>query len=533
MNNIYYFAISFLLFTLLTINVKSQNQTNRIDSIEKKIQRIETGLVAFGPDLNNYQQANKKWTLQERMTFNNVPGVSVAIINNNQIEWSKGYGFLKSGKKSVVTTESIFEAASSTKTLTAAIILHYVEKGLLNLDVDVNTYLKTWKIPENSFTKDNKVTLRLILTHQSGLNSPNGGFGTKKKSRPTLAQVLNGQLPAINQPATIEFVPGTKWQYSNFGYIVLQLILEDIIGKPYSQIIQDVIFNPLGLTSSTVNIPLNKELKKIEAFPHDNKGKPKEPVMHPTALGHAGLYTTPTDLAKFIIELMQSYKGISNKILSKEMTEKMFNSEIELKPELFGVELSDGLGILLTGKDSSFTIAHPGFNFPGSNCWLIGLPEVGKGAIIMTNGANGDPLAMEIIVAIMNEYKWNVKEFQSLYRPKISLVLLNVYEKQGLEKTIKKYHEIVADSAKNYIIDENELNIVGYDLLNKSKFDDAIEIFKLIVELYPNSWNAYDSLGEGYMKKGNRELAILNYEKSMKLNPNNRTGIKALKQLKK
>jgi CubicO group peptidase (beta-lactamase class C family) len=354
----------------------------------------------FQPD--SAQLANPK-TLTDGMEYYKVPGVSISVINDNQIEWSKPYGTKDKNTGAAVTTETIFEAASTSKFITAAMALHFVQKGLIELDTNVNEYLTSWNVPDNEFTISEKVTLRRLLTHQAGMPTTNFSHD-ENAGYPTLLNVLNGESPALNEPAIPELVPGTVWQYSNVAYDVIQLLLEDISGKPFQQIAEEIIFAPLGMDNSTFVYPLDSAKKKREAMPHDDKGISREPAMHLTAVAHAGLTTTPTDLAKFTNEMMLSYRGQSETILSQEMTKQLFNKEFNLDPGMFGIPLSEGLGVFLTGKGKDLLFMHPGSNIPGLNCWLIGWPERGTAAIVMTNGAKGELLAMEIISAINLEY---------------------------------------------------------------------------------------------------------------------------------
>jgi hypothetical protein len=116
--------------------------------------------------------------------------------------------------------------------------------------------------------------------------------------------------------------------------------------------------------------------------------------------------TTPSDLAVFTAELMRACQGLSSRLLSGEMMRQMLRKELDLDPQMFGLPLGEGLGVLLYGADENLVFAHPGSNLPGTNCWLLGSPSVGKGAVVMTNGALGEVLAMEIISAIIREYAW-------------------------------------------------------------------------------------------------------------------------------
>jgi len=393
-----------VLVTFITfISCASQDHGRQISL---KIHGIEHGLIRYGANSLDQSLIEKPNSLLERMNYYKVPGVSIAIINDNQIEWAKGYGIINADNDFLVTADSLFQAASATKVIIAAIALHLVEKGLLNLDEDVNARLRTWQIPTISFNKNQKVTLRHLLTHQSGLPATN--FPYEPGKIPTLIQVLKGEAPAQNQAAVVGDIPGSRWQYSNIGYVVIQLLLEDVLGNSLPLIAQEIIFKPLHMQSSYFLYPLNRELSKNEAVPHDTEGKPQEASLHPTAMAQGGLITTPSDLARFTIELMRAYQGKSDLILSQEMAHQMFHPELDLDPEIFGgAQIKEGLGVFLRVKEPNLSFNHPGDNFPGASCWITGFPGSGKGAIIMTNGANGlYYLTLEILAAIRKEYDW-------------------------------------------------------------------------------------------------------------------------------
>ncbi len=374
---------------------------------DHRIQAVEKNLLPFDPGPQGESAGPKKAsTLAERMAEYKIPGASIAVIEDGRVAWAKGYGTMKAGQDAPVTTGTLFEAASTTKMLTAATALHFVEEGRLDLDRDVNGYLKSWKIPDSDLTKEHKVTLRLLLTHRAGLNGPKGGFSWEDGKAPTLVQVLKGEPPAQNKAAAIEIVPGTQWQYSNFGYVVIQLLLEDLTGKPFPRLVSEVVFKPLAMESSTLVYPLKPEFASKEALPHDVEGKTREAVMNPVAVAQGGLVTTPSDLARFAIELMGAYQGKSHRVLSRGMARLMFQKELDLDPEILGFPMGEGLGVLLRGSGQDLSFLHPGDNFPGASCWLVGYPALGKGAVIMTNGAKGNLLAMELLASIGKEYHW-------------------------------------------------------------------------------------------------------------------------------
>jgi len=350
--------------------------------------------------------------IEKRMKKHNIPGVSYVLINDYSIKKTKCFGVANTQTNSVVDNATIFQAASSTKIIISAIVLHYVEEGMLNLEEDVNNYLKSWKIPLNDSLKNRKITLLHLLTHQSGLNLPEGGLNWENGNIPSLNNVLNGELPAMNTKAELNYIPGKGWEYSNFGYIVIQVLLEDILNKTLPEIVQEVVFEPLEMKNSTFNYPLSDEFKKNEALPHDNEGKQKNAILHPRAYAQGGLLTTSTDLAKFVIELMKSYKGQSNKILSQEMVEKMFEWRVDLDPNLLGgIRFGQAMGLSVKGIADKLVIFRAGINNPGATSWIVGYPNLGKGAVILTNSENGIDISVEsmMIMGISNGWP-NISE---------------------------------------------------------------------------------------------------------------------------
>jgi CubicO group peptidase (beta-lactamase class C family) len=401
-----------LIATMAVLSILISCSQKEPNQIAQRMHRVENGLIEIKSPadmlrLDSTQLANAK-TITERMEHYKVPGVSIAVINDDHIEWTKVYGTMDVNSGAPVTTETIFEAASTSKFITAVMALHFVQRGLIDLDANVNDYLKSWQIPDNEFTKDEKVTLRRLLSHRAGI--PYSNYGFSGVGYPTLIDVLNGAPPAVNKPAIPEFVPGSRWQYSNVGYDVIQLLLEDVSGKPFQQIAEELVFEPLGMSNSTFVYPLDSGKKIHEAMPHDAEGISREPGMHLTALAHGGLTTTPTDLAAFTLEMIRSYQGKSEKILSQRTTQQLFTIESDTDPKTVGFLASEGLGVFLMGEGKDLAFIHHGENGPGFTSWLIGWPERGTGVVIMTNGIQGHSLSVEITNAFHREYNRTADE---------------------------------------------------------------------------------------------------------------------------
>jgi CubicO group peptidase (beta-lactamase class C family) len=409
-------ALAIALALALLLGGCGQPVLDRAGAVEARIQRVENGLIAVTAD-GEIELGDPK-TLAERMEHYGVPGVSIAVINDGQIEWAKGYGVLEAGGEEPVTADSLFHAGSIAKPVSAAAALALVERGLLDLDDDVNHKLVSWQVPENEYTAEEKVTLRRLLSHSSGLID---GFAMRSSSDPeynwgstpegeapsvTIQQLLEAQPPADEgSPTRVTRVPGTAYQYSNLGYGVVQLLMEDVTQQPFSELMQETVLGPLGMTSSTFEQPLPEELRDRATTEHYVNGQPFEGKRHHfPLLASGGLWTTPSDLARFVLEIMRARDGGSDLLLSQEMAGEMLTSQIEVDESF----LSDsyGLGFDLADSGREFRFVHTGGTW-GSTCLLWVHPETGQGAVIMTNSASGEgAIRLEILLSLAAEYGW-------------------------------------------------------------------------------------------------------------------------------
>lgn len=221
--------------------------------------------------------------------------------------------------------------------------------------------------------------------------------------------MLDGEPPAINDPVKILTYPGKKHDYSNFGYLIIQKLLEDVSGKPFPDIMKETVLEPLEMTNSTFTYPSEELLKRI-AVPHDKKGEARESGLHPTALAQGGLLTTPIDLGKYVVELMNAYRGRPSRVLSPSMVRKMLTPEVKLNPREFMGFTGQGPGMFLVERENNVFFTHPGANELGATCNVIGCAETGQGAAVMTNGINGSLLSLEALFSVTKEYNWSLWE---------------------------------------------------------------------------------------------------------------------------
>jgi CubicO group peptidase (beta-lactamase class C family) len=363
--------------------------------VKDQIERVENGLRSNWSDL----PWEKKMNLVDRMNYHNIPGLRITVIDNFEISWTKEYGTIKEGEDAI-TEESLFQAASMSKPFTAVMVLYYVQEGILDLEAPVNNYLKDWKIPENEYTANNPVTIRQLLSHTAGLveyTLP----GYVSEPHPTLHQILLGESPANTPPIEVVRPPGELYVYSNFGYVILHQLLEDITGEPYEVQAETLILDRLDMSFSTFAQPLRDGLEEKAAIGHRSNGESMAEKwrVYPEQ-GAAGLWTTSNDLAKFVIEMMLSKHGESNKILSQSLIEKMFTEPLEDSGGL-------GLGVDDEGGDLKYFL-HKGAN-EGFKGIFVGYYERGQGVVILTNSDNGDLFYDELMKSVSFEYGW-VKE---------------------------------------------------------------------------------------------------------------------------
>ena len=325
-----------------------------------------------------------------------VPGLSICIFDNGKIAKAKGYGVLERGTTARVTSDTLFEAASISKSVTAMAALFLVDQGKLSLDEDVNAKLLTWKVPASEFTKQSKVTLRNLLSHSSGMSGATFEGYRFDETLPSLPQILNGEAPAKSPPIRVEAVPGTQWSYSSGGYLVVQQLLMDITGKPFPELMQSTVLAPLGMTKSSFKQPLSAEESKGTAAGYEDDRTPVPGRWHAyPEMAAAGLWTTPCDLARFALSIQQSVAGSSQSFLAQPTARQMVTRQKE----------DSGLGVFLEGKGDPVRFSHPG-RVHGFDSTLLAYIQTGKGAVIMMNTNDDSRLVPRILRQVGELYHW-------------------------------------------------------------------------------------------------------------------------------
>ena len=334
-------------------------------------------------------------TLTKRMEELHVPGVSVAVVHNGAIEWAKGYGVRQTGREAV-KTDTMFQAGSISKPVAGMGTLHLVQEAKLSLDADINSKLTTWKLPASTAVPGAVVTLRELLTHTAGLTVHGFPGYAAGEPVPTLVQVLNGEKPANTEPIRLDSPPGKEWRYSGGGYSVMQQLVIDTVKEPYPQFLHDTVLAPIGMSHSTYQQPLPAALLTNAAVPYNADGTPVKggPHTYPE-MAAAGLWTTASDLCRYVIEVQNSLAGKANHVLSQSMTQQM------LTPG----KGDWGLGLSLGGSTADKWFSHGGVN-EGYEALFVGYDSNGDGAAVMTNAQGGSRLAAEVMSAIAAAYNW-------------------------------------------------------------------------------------------------------------------------------
>lgn len=456
-------------------------------------------------------------TLTKLMEIYNIAGLSFAIINDFNVVESKGFGVIDKNTNIPVTPRTLFQAGSISKPVTASVALYLVDQGILTLDDNINTKLVSWSIPENEFTQNEKVTLRRILSHTAGLTVHGFPGYTVNDQIPSLIQVLNGEQPANTPAVRVHAIPGSKWEYSGGGYTIVQQLLEDLLQKPFPELMSDIVFKNLHMLNSTFEQHLPPNLLPFAAHGSTITGEKILGDWHIyPEMAAAGLWSTPTDLANFVIELALSKHGKSNKLLSQFMTNEMFSSKFNSDENLDQM----GLGFILGNKNHAGTFYHGGDD-AGFQSILIMDSDSGKGAVIMCNSDFGYFINDFVLQIIAEHYKWTNTDLLNPLFIVYSTFLYEVLNQRGINFVLTNYNNLVQIVESYYKPNQDSLIYFSQVLTSKEKLKEASEFLKLQVSLFPSFWKSYNALGETYLKLGDNKLSLDNFKNALELDPNN------------
>lgn len=559
-----------MLFHCLTAATAQQLYSKAVnEQIDLVENNLSGGIVIDG----------KSYNLHERMKHYNVTGLSIAVIDNYQIVWAKGYGYADKKENREVTTNTMFEPGSISKSLNALGVLKLAQQGKLNLYQDINQYLISWKFPYDTVSKDEKITTAQLLSHTAGV-SVYGFPGYERDSViPGITEILDGKHPANTPPVRSLTEPGKEFSYSGGGILISQQLLTDITKQPYEQFMYNNVLKPLGMSNSFYNQPPTADQQKNLATGYESNGSEVSGkyFVYPEKAA-AGLWTTPTDIGKYIVEMQLAYKGQSSKVLNQEMV-KLHVTPYENE--------SSAMGTFVQDRNDEKYFFHDAGNKGFRGFYIAGLTN-GKGVVLFVNSEDGTVL-LELLNSIALVYDWegfakpeqittvpinealtskyvgdyitegtlsevkkendglyywidgiyskmyftSEKDFRNIEFPTVkSFIVDNAGEVSGFTRMY--YGELLASAQRITNMDtlkpnQGQFGIFGRHLLENKDYDKAIRFLSRGISSEPADASLLKNLAHAYLFKDNFTKAIELYQEYLKSNQAEKELVEDLK----
>lgn len=380
-----------IMYLLLLIAAMSSCQTTHKTLTQKSDYSVLTDSLQIEPQLKKY----------------NLPGFSLVVFENYKVVYSHQWGVKSMDSKEKIDGNTAFSTASISKPITALLCHILEEKGLINLNDPIDKYLKRWHLPKSKFTENNNPTWKPFLNHTSGTSQ--GGFEDHYEGEtiPTLKQSLLGQIPRYDREIEFLFTPGTSFEYSGGGYVIVQMALEDTFNKPIAELAREYIFSPLGLKNTTMTQPDEKGFPSNVALVHDKDGKVIKTGLPITPqVGPSGMWSTPADLAQLSMEIQNALRNKNNKVISHAVAKKV--TEV--------TALKNAVGGWSYGWQKSFGYNnYDWFSCNGSNTGVGGSTFAtmtdGNGFVFLANGEkpNRIPVMTQTQKKILTLMNWDGK----------------------------------------------------------------------------------------------------------------------------
>jgi CubicO group peptidase (beta-lactamase class C family) len=444
------------------------------------------------------------------MTEADIPGLSIAVIRDSKVIWTRGFGVTNSETKARVNDNTVFEAASLTKPVFAYAVLKLVDNGKLDLDTPLVKYLPG-RYDVGDDPRLDQITARHVLSHTTGF--PNW-------------------RPRGDKTLKMYFSPGNRFSYSGEGFVYLSKVVEQITGESQQAFIKRTVFDPLDMKSS--ELVWRNEYESLKTFTHDwvggvsGRGKPDKPN------AAASLHTTANDYAKFVIAMLKGtgLKPATARLMLTPQASVTLAGAFNLNaPDAkLSPTVSWGLGWGLEQTQDGTAFWHWGDN-GDTKAFVLAVPKQKTGLVMFANSANGLSIINELVESVMgNDHPslaWlNLERYNSQPRLMLKAIL-----KSDAETVLTDYRGHRAQAENKLSLTENEMNRLGYQLLRLKRIKDAIAVFTQNTVDFPQAFNTWDSLAEGYMIDGDKESAIKYYKKSLELNPDNTNAAQKLKEL--
>ncbi|WP_299439365.1 serine hydrolase [uncultured Aquimarina sp.] len=460
-----------------------------------------------------------KWiaaTIESAMIENNIPAVSISVVRGGAISYVDEFGIMKRGSEKKIDKNSMYELASIAKTFTGIITNYLIDEGKLNLEEPIITYL------DNVLTKEAKenlknVQLKHLMSHTAGIPHRLCSIYNKQESNYTKGYTEQEFINDLNK-IVLNSEPGEKFSYSSSGYNIAGYICELVSGQSYDELLREYVTGrsiKYGMKNTVISLNEKQTNNLVTAYRPENRSKPANVKTDwGKAVPASGTYSTVTDLSKLAIVQMRAYQDYKTNGIRTPLILTDFD-------EITG---DYGLGLIKGEKENYTFYVNEGNNNGFRTLYLL-FPDYDIALILFTSSGGPwmGPLATEIYHKLIE---------MPYSKPKKSLAqsFIDIIQNENMETGIQFFNKHKA--LGTYYLSEAEMNQVGYALLKMDRIKDAIEAFKLNVVEFPKSSNAYDSLAEAYLKNGNKKQALLNYEKSLELDPKNENAKNIIMKLK-
>lgn len=366
--------------------------------------------------------------LDKLLKEHKLPGVSLAVIDNFKVVLRATSGEKRFGSGELIDHDTAFSTASISKPITALLVAMLEEQGKLSFDDSVAKYLKRWTLNTNDFPEPDAITFRRLLSHTAGTTQ--GGFADYYDGDdvPTAIDSLNGaKVPRYDKPISLKFEPGTNWDYSGGGYVIVQIALEDLTGKPLPELAESMLFEPLGMTRTTMYQPNHKAFLSNVARVHHNDltvigaGLPICPQIAPS-----GMWSTPSDMATLIIEMQKALAGKPTNVISQDVAKA--TTQIQTLHTTGGW----GLGWMrVEAKGNIDWFSHGGSN-TGTGGHIMGTMEGGRGIAIFGNGGNPSriPVIETLTADVLSQLSWEetITPADNQQAPKARHAMVGTYD---------------------------------------------------------------------------------------------------------
>jgi CubicO group peptidase (beta-lactamase class C family) len=423
---------------------------------------------------------------------------TVLVAEGGDVIYKTGWGLANMEWNIPNAPDTKFRIASMSKQFTAMLIMQLVQEGKIALDGKLTDYL-----PEFRRDTGDRVTIHQLLTHTSGLPdySDAPGFWNDLMRRPLSPEFVIDSLSS----GDLLFEPGTQYRYNNGGFYLLSLIVERVTGQEFAELLQERILQPVGMNDSGLDRPeviLKRRAAGYEQFVDGFENAPYRQIDN--LLGTGAIYSTVEDLYRWDRALY------TDRLLAPEYMEIMLTPFLE--DYAYGLRVHE-IPLGETG-DSTIYVGHSG-SVAGFNSRIVRLPEDGHCIILLCNIAGWTQLSdlYRGIINILYDLPYE------LPKKSIAMAMYKTIMKKDLDAAIAQYHRLKAEQPEAYDFAEDELNSLGYRLMRTGRIKESIAIFRLNAQAYPDSWNAYDSLGEALIKDGQTDLAREYHRQSLQLHP--------------